>query len=128
MIWCVQSLERQETQHKSSQALVPTILESSVPPWNPNKNLSLRPPNPYIYMYIQICIYIYIHGAPVGLQDPCIYCTLCIYRTATWSPCGPTTPEYPKQWTFHCLYSLFWDIGPVFWEIGPIHAQNNFSK
>ena len=27
---------------------------------------------------------------------------------ATWTP---------KSWALYCLYSLFWDIGPLFWAL-----------
>ena len=26
----------------------------------------------------------------------------------------PGPPKWPKEWTLYCLYSLFWDIGPLF--------------
>ena len=32
-------------------------------------------------------------------------------------PKVPGPPKWPKSWTLYCLYSLFWDIGPLFWAL-----------
>ena len=33
--------------------------------------------------------------------------------------------KWPKSWTLYCLYSLFWDIGPLFWALLEVQVRFN---
>ena len=55
----------------------------------------------------------YVGGAEVG-------CLLMAFLARLHTP---APPKCPKEWTLDCLYSLFWDLGPLFWALLEVQAS-----